>query len=70
MKGLKAVAILATVPLFVSACAALAPAPEPTPTPEPTPIPEPPPTEAPADIVDTTIAAGDFETLVAAVQAA
>ncbi len=68
MNKLKVVSVFAVLALLISACAALAPAPEPTP--EPTPTPEPPPTEAPADIVDTAIAAGSFETLVTAVQAA
>ena len=65
MRKIGVVSLLAILVLAVSACAALAPAPEPTATPEPTPTPEPP-----ADIVDTAIAAGSFETLVTAVQAA
>ena len=64
MRKIGVVSLLAILVLAVSACAALAPAPEPTATPEPTPTPEPP-----ADIVDTAVAAGSFETLVTAVQA-
>ena len=72
MNKLGLVSLLVVLVLAVSACGALAPGPEPTstPAPKPTPTPEPAQTEAPADIVDTAVAAGSFETLVAAVQAA
>ncbi|MCS6774126.1 MAG: fasciclin domain-containing protein [Anaerolineae bacterium] len=67
--------------LILAACAPVAPAPTPTPvpptdTPAPTPTPEPTPTPAPTptpqarDIVDTALAAGSFNTLASAVQAA
>lgn len=70
MKRFSVFAMLLTVTaLVLAACAPAAtptPAPEPTPMPEPTAMPEP----APMDIVDTAIADGRFNTLVAAVTAA
>jgi len=62
-------ALLMVLTLVVSACAPLITTSEPAPT--PTPVPQPMPDEKPlADIVDTAIAAGSFNTLVTAVQAA
>jgi transforming growth factor-beta-induced protein len=70
MKRFSVFAMLLTVTaLVLAACAPAAtptPAPEPTPMPEPTAMPEP----APMDIVDTAVADGRFNTLVAAVTAA
>ncbi len=70
MKKFSVFAMLVTVTaLVLAACAPAAtptPAPEPTPMPEPTAMPEP----APMDIVDTAVADGRFQTLVAAVTAA
>ncbi|NTW12839.1 MAG: fasciclin domain-containing protein [Anaerolineales bacterium] len=70
MKRFSIFAMLLTVTaLVLAACAPAAtptPAPEPTPMPEPTAMPEP----EPMDIVDTAVADGRFQTLVAAVTAA
>ncbi|GAB4451483.1 MAG: hypothetical protein OHK0041_14290 [Anaerolineales bacterium] len=68
MKKFSVFAMLVTVTaLVLAACApAATPTPEPTPMPEPTAMPEP----APMDIVDTAVADGRFQTLVAAVTAA
>ncbi len=70
MKRFSIFAMLLTVTaLVLAACAPAAtptPAPEPTPMPEPTAMPEP----KPMDIVDTAVADGRFQTLVAAVTAA
>lgn len=68
MKRFSVFAMLLTVTaLVLAACApAATPAPEPTPMPEPTAMPEPEQT----DIVDTAVADGRFQTLVAAVTAA
>ncbi len=70
MKRFSVFAMLLTVTaLVLAACAPAAtptPAPEPTPMPEPTAMPEP----EPMDIVDTAVADGRFQTLVAAVTAA
>jgi uncharacterized surface protein with fasciclin (FAS1) repeats len=70
MNKLQVGALLSILVLLVAACASLAPAPEPTAIPEPTRTPEPPQEEPLGDIVDTAVAAGSFETLVAAVEAA
>jgi transforming growth factor-beta-induced protein len=59
MNKFKVLTLFVVVTLFVVACAESA-----TPTPVPT------PTEMAKDIVDTAVEAGNFETLVAAVQAA
>jgi uncharacterized surface protein with fasciclin (FAS1) repeats len=70
MNKLKIGSLLAILVLLGAACSALAPAPDPTPVPEPTRTPEPPDEDELLNIVDTAVAAGNFETLVAAVEAA
>jgi transforming growth factor-beta-induced protein len=77
MKRTGILSLLLVVVLMMAACAAPAapapatPAPATTPAPEPTPEPTPEPVEeAELNIVETAIAAGNFETLVAAVSAA
>ena len=65
MRKFNVLTLFVVVALFVVACAESA-----TPTPEPTATPAPTPTATAKDIVDTAIAAGDFDTLVAALQAA
>ncbi len=68
MKFWKAIAIGAILKVSLAACAVPTPA-TPTPTSAPSPTPAPTETPAPKDIVDVA-AAGNFSTLVAAVQAA
>jgi transforming growth factor-beta-induced protein len=72
MKRFSIFAMLLTVTALV--LAACAPAATPTPAPEPTPMPEPTAMPEPEvmlkDIVDTAVADGRFQTLVAGVQAA
>ncbi len=65
MKKKMLLSLLAVVALLIAACA-----PTPTPAPQPTPTPMSTPVPIPQDIVDTAIAAGGFENLVAAVEAA
>jgi transforming growth factor-beta-induced protein len=76
MKRTGILSLLLVVLLLMAACASPAapapatPAPAATPAPEPTPEPVDEPEEAELNIVETAIAAGSFETLVAAVSAA
>ncbi len=71
MKYGSVVALLLIVALLTAACAPLVTTSQPTPEPQPTAVPMPEEPVAPAmDIVDTAVAAGNFNTLVAAVQAA
>jgi uncharacterized surface protein with fasciclin (FAS1) repeats len=67
MKQFKFFGVILVLALVLAACG---PAATPTPVPEPTPEPVPEQAEEVMDIVDTAIAAGSFNTLVSAVQAA